>query len=118
MTLNNANSIRGLANTALIFGIVSVIIELAELIFAIGIPLGYSVELYVTMSVVGTIVLFVGLGLSIASDILVSVAKSRNPNPNESDKKKLRASSILSIIFTVLLLASVVILLIFRGTIF
>jgi len=118
MAENEGTSIKGLVNGALIFGIVSILFEVVELIYIIGIPLGFTLKLQITIPWIFTIILWTGLGLSIVSDILISIARKRNSNPDVNDVKKIKIASVLSILFLVMMIAALILTFIFIGRIF
>jgi len=101
-------SVKGLSITALVFGIVADLIEVGYIIYLLN-PVIARYELFVNFPALVMILFWGGLALSIASDIIIGVAKNKNPNPTPADQTRLKIAGGLSILFILLLIAGLII---------
>jgi len=110
-------SIKGLSVTALVLGIVADLIEIGYIIYLLN-PIIARYELFLNFPALVIILFWGGIALSIASDIIIGVAKNKNPNPTPGDKSRLKVAGALSIIFILLLIVGIIISFTTLGRIF
>jgi len=112
-----STSIKGMTITALVFGILATIIEIGYLIYLLA-PGITKLAIFMTYPALILILFWGGIALSIASDIIVGVARNKCPNPTPGDVTRIKVTSGLSILFIVLLIAGIVISIVTRGSLF
>jgi len=112
-----STSIKGMSITALILAIIAPFIEIGYMIYLLA-PGIERLAIFVTYPALVIILFWGGIALSITSDIIMGAAKNKCPNPTPGDATRLKVTGVLSILFIVLLIATIVISIVTRGRIF